>query len=248
MKFVYSVAALFLAGTVIIYIVHPTPGLTDLLQVIASLLGFVASAYTWWRLRGSKGENTVWLLLSLGLLLWLGGETLWLYLENTLQEVPFPSVADVSWLVGYPVLFAALFFEYKRLDVDLGRKRKVSVLALVLVAAVVMIWALLYNIAVSDEVSLTEKFLDLAYPIGDLALLYVALLLSFVYLGGRLGRSWILISAGFILFSFADLAFSYLTWEELYWSGHPVDLLWIFGDICVFVGCSLYRHAYERLV
>ncbi|MBU6997498.1 MAG: hypothetical protein HXS41_02565 [Theionarchaea archaeon] len=247
MKVVYGIAAFFLAGSVIIYAVHPSPGLTDMLAVATALLGFAASVYTWSRLRERKGESTVWALLSLGLLLWLGGETLWLYLESTLQEVPFPSVADVSWLLAYPVLFAALFLEYKRLDVDLGRARKTSIQALILVATVIMIWALLYSIAVSDEISVTEKFLDLVYPIGDLALLYVALLLSCVYLGGRLGRSWILISVGFILFSFGDLAFSYLTWEELYWSGHPVDLLWLFGDIFVFVGCSLYRHAYERL-
>ncbi|MBU7013237.1 MAG: hypothetical protein HXS52_08710 [Theionarchaea archaeon] len=248
MKIEYGIAALFMAAAVVIYAVYPAPTLTDALAVIAAFLGFAASVLTWLRLREREGESTVWMLLALGLLLYLGGETLWLYLEETLQEVPFPSVADVSWLAGYPVLFAALFLEYRRLDIDLGSAKKTGILALVLIASVIMIWTLLYSIAISDEISTTEKFLDLTYPIGDMALLYAAFLLCFVYFGGRLGRSWILISVGFILFSFADLAFSYLTWEELYWSGHPVDLLWLSGDIFIFVGCSLYRHAYKRLV
>lgn len=246
MKLVYVIAVVFLIVCVGVYWVAPTPGVTDSLAVAAAFLAFAGALYAWLRLRTTK-EGIVWLLLVIGLLLWLGGETLWLILEAVTQEVPYPSVADVSWLLAYPVLFCALYLEYKRLDIDLGKKRFGIFLAVV-AACVIMVWALLYPIAVSDEVSAVEKFLDIAYPVGDLALLYVALLVTFMYLGGRLGWAWLLISVGFILYSVADLAFSYLSWEEVYWSGHPVDLLWMIGDTIVFVGAAMYGYAYEKLV
>ena len=248
MKYVYGVAALFMVVSVMIYWLYPVAEITDLLAVIAALMSFGAALYAWQRVKISKEEGFVWLLLSLGLLLWLGGESLWFYLEAVTGEIPFPSVADVSWLLGYPVLFLAFFFEYRRLGVDLDMKKKLAIFLTVVIAGIIMIWILLYPIAVSTEVSTLEKFLDLAYPIGDLALLVPVLLVTAVYLGGRLGRAWLIISLGFVVYSFADLAFSYLSWEEIYWSGHPIDLLWLLGDAIVFVGAAMYRYAYERLI
>jgi len=248
MKYVYSVAAILVIVCVLIYWLNPEPRLTDMLAVVASFLAFAAVVYAWLRLRASKGESTVWLLLSAGLLLWFGGETLWFYLEVVAQEVPFPSAADVSWLLGYPVFFCAFFLEYKRLGVDLGTKKKLGTFLVVVSVGIIIVWMLLYPIAVSDDVSAVEKFLNIMYPAGDLALLYVAFLVTLVYLGGRLGQAWLLISLGFILYSLADLAFSYLQWEEIYWSGHPIDLFWLVGDAIIFVGAAMYRRAYEKLL
>lgn len=246
MKSFHIVAAAFLAVCVIIYRFSNIPVMTDFLAVMAAFLAFGAAIYTWSRLRASKEEHTVWLFLGLGLFFWLGGETLWFLLEMMTGETPFPSLADFSWALGYPLLFLALFLEHERLKVDLGVK-KLVVFGAVMIIALVVTWVLLYPIAVS-ELPLVEKFLDLWYPLGDLALLYVILLVTFVYLGGRLGQAWLVISLGLILISIADLAFSYLLWEEIYKSGNPIDLFWLAGDTVIFVGASMYRRAYEEIL
>lgn len=248
MKYVYGIAALFMVVSGLIYWLYPVAVITDLLAVIAALMAFGAALYTWQRVKISKKEGLVWLLLSLGIFLWLMGETLWLYLEAVTGEPPFPSAADYCWLLGYPVLFLAFYSEYRRLGVTLDMKKKWGAFLLVIAAGLIMVWVLLYDIASSPDVSSVEKFLDIAYPIGDLALFCVVLLVSLVYLGGRLGRAWLIISLGFVLHSFADLAFSYLQWEETYWSGHPIDLLWLLGYSVVFVGAYMYRHAYEKIM
>jgi hypothetical protein len=247
MKFVYILGCAFLVGSGIVYIVLPTPFLTDILAVAAAVLPVAAAGYTYLKVKERGKEGVVWLLLCIGLLLWLGGETLWFYLETVTQEVPYPSMADVSWLLGYPVLFAAFYMEYSRLDVDVGIKKKAGILGIVLLVLIVMTWVLLYPIAVSDEVTNVEKFLDLAYPVGDLAILYVALLVTSLYLGGRLGNAWLLICIGFILYVAADLTFSYLNWEEIYWSGNPLEVLWLIGDVIVFWGAAMYGKAYEMV-
>lgn len=247
MKYVYGIASVFLIVSVLVYAFHPTLQITDLLAIVAAMMAFGAAAYTWLRVKIGREEGIVWLLLSIGLFLWLGGESVWFYLEAILEEEPFPSAADYLWLLGYPVLFMALFFEKRRLGVDLGPKRRLVVLFTVVVAGIIMIWAWLYPILISSEISNFERFLELAYPIGDLAILWAVLLVALVYLGGRLGRAWLVVSVGFALQSLADLAFSYMQWEEIYWSGHPIDLFWLAGYTVVFVGAALYRHAYENL-
>lgn len=248
MKYIYVTAVTFLVVCGLIYWLKPEPALTDSLAVIAALIAFVAVFFTWMRFKESKKEGLVWLLLSIGFFFWLGGESIWLYLEMATKEIPFPSVADYSWLVAYPIFFVALYKEYKRLGVDIGLVKKLGIFLAVLAVALGVVWVLLYPIAVSSEISLFEKFLDLAYPGGDLALFCGALLVTFVYLGGKLGWAWLAISLGFIVYSLADLSFSYLSWIEIYKSGHPMDLLWLIADTIVFVGAAMYRHAYEELV
>ncbi|MGD2250506.1 MAG: hypothetical protein PVF58_19080 [Candidatus Methanofastidiosia archaeon] len=247
MKFLYVIGCAFLVGSGIIYVVSPTPFLTDILAVAAAVLPVAAAGYTYLKVKERGKEGMVWLLLFIGLLLWLGGETLWFYLETVTQEVPYPSAADVSWLVAYPVLFAAFYREYTRLDVDVGTKKKGGILGVILLVLLIMTWALLYPIAVSDEVTIIEKVLDLAYPVGDLALLYTALLVTSVYVGGRLGNAWLLICIGFIIYAAADLSFSYMYWEEIYWSGNPLEVLWLIGDVIVFWGAAMYGKAYEMV-
>lgn len=245
MKFIYGIGCVFLVISGIVYAVSPTPFLTDILAVAAAVLPVAAAGYTYLQVKEKGKEGTVWLLLCMGLLLWLGGETLWFWLETVTQEVPYPSVADVSWILGYPLLFFAFFLEYNRLDIDLGIKKKAGVCVLILLVLITMTWGLLYPIAVSYEVTAVEKILNLVYPVGDVALLYVGLLVTSVYLGGRLGRAWLLICIGFFVYAAADLAFSYLSWEEIYWSGNPLEILWLIGDIIVFWGAALYGKAYE---
>lgn len=246
MKPVYVVAVAFFIVCIVVFAFVPLPTITDSLSVAGALLAFLATLFTYLKVRASKKEGTVWLLLCVGFLFWLGGEILWLVLEEMTGEPPFPSMADVSWIVAYPLLIGALYLEYRRLKVDIGVK-KVAVLLAVVVVGAVLGWKLLYPIVVSD-ISSVEKLLDLAYPLGDLAMLSIGLLVTLVYLGGRLGRAWLVISFGFILYAIADMAFSYLTWLEVYKSGSPTDLLWMAADTIVFVGAMLYRHAYEELL
>ena len=73
-----------------------------------------------------------------------------------------------------------------------------------------------------------KLFFDLFYPIGDVVILTVALMLfslSYNFLGGRYKMAvWVLIAA-FISNYFADFLFSYTTTKETYFNGHFVDFL-----------------------
>ena len=88
----------------------------------------------------------------------------------------------------------------------------------------------------SDFVS---DIVGFAYPIMDIALLYVPIVGILLFRGGRLAHGWYWLAAGAILFSFADILFSYLTANGAYYGGHPLELLYDYGYICFGLGlCS----------
>lgn len=84
-----------------------------------------------------------------------------------------------------------------------------------------------------SKISFVEKLLDLLYPLGDLLILGPALFTLLALRYGVLGRPWTMVLTGFTLMSLADILFSYLTFFEIYQTGHPVDLLWIAGYLIV---------------
>jgi hypothetical protein len=55
----------------------------------------------------------VWGLLALGMFLWTLGETIWAYYELILEEeTPYPSAADVAWVIGYIPLTVGLLLRF----------------------------------------------------------------------------------------------------------------------------------------
>jgi hypothetical protein len=53
-------------------------------------------------------RRVAWYALAVGQLLFFGGDVLWNVYELVLQESPFPSLADVLYLAGYPALMGGL--------------------------------------------------------------------------------------------------------------------------------------------
>jgi signal transduction histidine kinase len=97
----------------------------------------------------------------------------------------------------------------------------------VLLAGGMVIWYLAMPASLSEQPDALAVVLSLAYPMGDLVLLFgiATILLSRLTSGGR-PVLWLL-AAGLTCFFIADLAFAYLTLHAAYMSGHWIDTLWI---------------------
>ena len=161
---------------------------------------------------------------------------------------PFPSIADIAWILGYPSLMVALVIFYKTLKLRI-KKYEAGFAALVILIGIAMFFLFGHLITGEEEFSLLEKAISLFYPVADLLLLYFALLITGLYWAGRLGYSWLLIALGMILYAGGDLWFAYLEWTEIYpeLTWHPVDFTWILGDLLVFLGAVKYRLSFEEL-
>ena len=189
-------------------------------------------------------QRRAWICLTVGLSGWAGGEALWMFYERVLHQAPFPSLADAGYLL-FPVgagLAMVLFpIGYS------GHSRVRFLLDGFIVAGALfeISWVLVmrgvYDAGGTNAFALA---LSLAYPIADIAILTVALL---VLARARSGRRTTLamLSAGVVMMALSDSAFVYLTAHDAYYSGHITDIGWAIGLLLFGMAALINRRAWE---
>jgi hypothetical protein len=163
----------------------------------------------------SRPIGRAWLLFALGIGAYLVaelGEAFYQFVLGILN--PFPSVLDVFYVAGYPLLIVGLggfVGAYAAAGYPMGSLRESALLVGVLVAVGLgLVWPVLSGIA--GAAPLLEKLLAAAYPLLDIALLVaVALLLRGArrFGGGRAWEVWALILAGLGVMIAGDLRYAY---------------------------------------
>jgi hypothetical protein len=249
----YIFALLFFIISVGIHIYYSEcPCITyysDLIAVIVALLPLLSTLYILPCFENFRLEEKLWLAFFCGLFLWFSGEFLWFYYEGLLDQNPFPSIADIPWILGYFFISVSLILEYRHLDVRLERIYEVGIGLLVLIPSVTVVAFIAFSIAGTAELTALEIGISLFYPLADLLLFFLALLLIGLYWQGKIAYCWMLISMGIIFYGVGDLWFAYLEWMEIYpdilW--HPVDFTWILGDLLVFLGVTKFRISLDEV-
>jgi hypothetical protein len=160
-------------------------------------------------------SRRVWVALGLGVLLFFVGDVIWTLDDLVWHIAPFPSIADVFYVAGYPALSVGLAW--------LGRGRQpggdraallgAAIIATglgVLVGVEVMMPALTDSTA-----SVLSRVVSSAYPLGDLLLLAMVARVA-VTPGRRLPSFWFL-SAGMVVVLASDAVYNVLVtcgWER----------------------------------
>ena len=203
-----------------------------LLPIIGGIVGF-NNAEKWGFFNSSMGKAL--LFLSLGLISWGYGELIWSYYNFFLKEaVPYPSLADVCYILSYPLWALGVFYLGPATGLRFGLKHKSGKVFLILFPLVMIIFSYYFLIIVARQGifpmdrGMLKLFFDLAYPIGDVVIATLAFLtygLSFRYLGGFFRLPIIFLLSGVIINYFADSAFSYTTTVNTFYNGDWVDLL-----------------------
>jgi hypothetical protein len=85
-----------------------TQSLTDIGGSVCATLVAVMSLFAW-RAEAGRERRRPWGFLALAGLAWATGEITWTIYELLLKrEVPFPSFADIGFLIGYPLAGLAM--------------------------------------------------------------------------------------------------------------------------------------------
>lgn len=213
------------------------------MPLIGAFCGFSISKQ--WGFLSSKLGRTVF-YVSLGLMFWGLATLIFAYFNIVLQQdVPYPSVADVFYLLLY--VFYTLG-AYQLMHV-VGAKQSLKSIhgKIVLGFVPFIIFVLTYflfikDIAMGFEQLNVEFILDLAYPFLDSVLLCFALLtlvLSFGQLGGKYRLAIYILLLGFVIEYFADFGFSFTTSNETFFVGNWVDLLFLTSTFLVSFSVTL---------
>jgi hypothetical protein len=203
-----------------------------------ALLSAGLSIYHWYTRNPANPVRKVWGTLAIGLSLWGVAEVLWSFLTIRGDEIPYPSVADGFWLLGYIVIFIALYLFYKTIQATPGAVGLALVLGFTIVYVVLGLVFVVGPIILEPVESgqLLEKALNILYPVSDLALLIGAALIALSLAGGAFSWSWAFIAIGFLSISFSDMAFVYADWNGLYYPDGVLTALTILVDMTNVLG------------
>lgn len=179
----------------------------------------------------SSQKSLAWYLIASAQLLFVIGDVIWYVFEGILFIEPYPSLADLFYMLYYPVILVGIFifpriktskFEYKKSTIDF---------LLTLLSAGLVSWFFLLSPASSglEQESFLVKFLSIAYPAADLVLLLMLLILIYNYPRGREHGALFFLILSILVQIISDVIFSYQSLIDSYISGSWVDCGWLFG-------------------
>ena len=223
---------------------------TDLLPVLCSVVSVICLIAALEKFTEFDFTKKAWLLIFLGIVLFMLAENLYAILELWFKmnmNESFPSAADIFWYMGYIPLFIGLgmiFLGYKRSGLPMGKIKMYVLLGIIVLLVVIVITNILLIPIIQDPESNTlTKISSLFYPIADMFIVIPAALLVVItnqFGSGKISVPWRLLATGFLLFTISDLLYSYFSWIGTYKSGSLVDIGWNAGYL--FLGLAgLYQ-------
>ena len=192
--------------------------LSKLLFIGLAALGAVRSAA---RFEADNPMRGTWRMMSAGFLTFTAGQaTLAVYQALLRLPSPFPSLADAFFVASYPFLLAALLKAiraYGETGYPIGTARERLRTAGATVAVAALIGYPTLRPVVSVPAPPLEMFLNVAYPVLDLAVLVPVVILLRIavrFRGGEVWKVWAGLLAGFLLMCVGDILFAYFTSME----------------------------------
>ncbi|MCB1014183.1 MAG: EAL domain-containing protein [Acidimicrobiales bacterium] len=180
--------------------------------------------------RADAHTRRSWLLLGAGTLSWGLGQCVWTYHETIAGEAPFPSFADLGFLVSIPLLTAGLLTFPSDLR-RAGRVRSVLDGLTIACACIGISWILVLDRVASTSGTGLDLVLALAYPVGDIVIIVVSLtVLSRARAPYR--PTVVTLIVGACLLTLADSAFAYLATTDTYTTS-PFNTGWVAGFLVI---------------
>lgn len=214
---------------------------SDICSVIGALFSLVIIG---WSIRNfkEKASRCIWILCFFGNSSFLLGDFTWLYLEvikNT--KVLYPSISHLYYILTPIFYFMAfiIFFITRKTSLTIGSS--LDILIIVIIATTIewkFVFTKLFN---NTSLTIFYKFALFLYPLTDLVLIIIAILMYFNYYlrSTNTFHSKLLIIAP-LSWVIGDQIYIIKSNLGLYASGDIIDPLWIIGLLLVSLA-SIYN-------
>ena len=184
---------------------------------------------------GSHGK--AWLVFTIFSALWFVAEQVWLVNELIYNEKPFPSSADFFYLSGYPFYFIFSFLYIQSFKNAVSKKMIVITTIISVLILIPNLYMTFYNNSDESEFAI---ILGAIYPIADAIVLIPAMIGVMLFFKGKVNFLWSLLLIGIIFEVVADTGFQYVSLDDSYYTGHPIDILFLWSYLVFSFG--LYDH------
>ncbi|PTT61999.1 hybrid sensor histidine kinase/response regulator, partial [Arthrobacter sp. HMWF013] len=196
----------------------------------AILMAALLAGFSCGRAAVRGGVNArAWTLMSAAAYVWAAGMAVWTFfgLANN-HMYPFPSLADALF-ISYSVPAAVALFSFRRP----GGTTRVGLLRTVLDAAViagsvlVISWYTTLETAISSEGGLLTRLTTMAYPVVDVIITSLVLVLGMRRQSGE-RLPWLCFGGGLLILTITDSTYVRLTFDGVTGvTGSPLALGWI---------------------
>ncbi len=175
--------------------------------------------------RSFRDEKKGWFYVALAFFLFTIGEILWAYFEFKGIETPIGSLADLFWTLGYFALIYGLYIFLSMMFFSSESYNYVIIMLSVLVGGFFAYLSIPRDIAAGLTLG---SFAQHLYIFLDFILLGMVLVLIIPLWSARnrLFVTWFIFSLGIAVWIVFDFLFAGMTAFGVYYSGHPVDILY----------------------
>jgi hypothetical protein len=172
----------------------------DIVLVAAAALMLARAAF-------EPTARRAWLALGMAMAVWSVGTVLWSLVYGGQPHPPYPTFADVFWLLWYPLTVAGLVLlirvRFRRFELHRWMDG-IAVMLIVLVAGFALV---VQPVAEASTQGWLATIVDFTYPVLDI-LLIGAVLGVYGLLGWRPDAMWVLIGVGILAMTSGDAAFA----------------------------------------
>ena len=202
----------------------------------AAVAAFIAAATCGFAARRNVGRTRLaWAMFALSAFSWAAGEVVWSVYEVGMGvDVPFPSLADVGYLLAIPFAITGILAFTSAPSRLTSRSETVLVGSIVAMSLLFIAWAYgLGRIYEQSSQSLGAQLIALAYPVGDIITATVLVVALRRAQRAEVGRMLLLLG-GVACIALADSAFAYLTANGTYGVvGSELDAGWVIGYLTI---------------
>ncbi len=215
-----------------------------LLRLVADssdvVLGLILAGLAWRASRASGlagGPRRGWRLIALGCTgLWIG-DVLWFHYSVVLGSDPFPSPADLGYIVFAPLMLAGLLSFTRPLERRVEQVQFWLDVCVVAIGAGTLVWYfLLRPLAWAGDTGTLVLVLNQAYTLSDIVLLVGVVALMLRHRSHRLDAPLAWLVAGLLVMFVADGRFAYQTVADTYAPGGLTDALFNLSYLLMMVG------------
>src|SRR5579862_7952057 len=170
--------------------------------------------------------RVAWYLIALGLALFIAGDVLAYNYKALFGGVlPFPSIADPVYLAVYPTTVAGLLLVIRRRNPGRDWASLVDA-TIVTIGLALLSWVFLIAPYAHDHtLGLGTKLVSMAYPLGDILILGVAVRMAVG--AGRRSAAYYLLIGAIVAVLGTDSIYGWILLHGTYHPGDPLDGGWI---------------------